>query len=341
MATALELTGTEVSAYSFSPMSARRTHTHIRRSDLESYFLFLVHGSPIGLEQRRNNTLLKAGDMAVFDTSQPLECEFQDHGRASRVTLMRQPRSVLPLPGDGMDRLVATPLSVRAGSGALLTSFLAGFRANATQENLPELQRLGATGLELAATLLAAHLDTSPALPVETRRTVLLARINAFIDQNLPDPDLSPATVAAHHHISVRLLHLMFRQEPETVAAAIRRRRLERGRADLADPRLRHRTIAGPPRAGATVTRPTSAGRSAAPTESRPATTGTWPRALTDRHGAGRSGRHPRGATTAGSATGLRPARPRGRLRSRCRATSWRASHPAGSCAPSRPGRNR
>jgi AraC-like DNA-binding protein len=244
MATALELTGTEVSAYSFSPMSARRTHTHIRRSDLESYFLFLVHGSPIGLEQRRNNTLLKAGDMAVFDTSQPLECEFQDHGRASRVTLMRLPRSVLPLPGDGMDRLVATPLSVRAGSGALLTSFLAGFRANATQENLPELQRLGATGLELAATLLAAHLDTSPALPVETRRTVLLARINAFIDQNLPDPDLSPATVAAHHHISVRLLHLMFRQEPETVAAAIRRRRLERGRADLADPRLRHRTIA-------------------------------------------------------------------------------------------------
>ncbi|MFJ4645458.1 helix-turn-helix domain-containing protein [Streptomyces bobili] len=37
---------------------------------------------------------------------------------------------------------------------------------------------------------------------------------------------------------------MMFRQERETVAAAIRRRRLERGRADLADPRLRRRTIA-------------------------------------------------------------------------------------------------
>nr|WSX47797.1 helix-turn-helix transcriptional regulator [Streptomyces sp. NBC_00974] len=69
------------------------------------------------------------------------------------------------------------------------------------------------------------------------------ARIRAFVDHNLPDLRLGPDTIAAHHHISVRLLHSLFQEEPETVAATIRRLRLERSRADLADPRLSHSKV--------------------------------------------------------------------------------------------------
>ncbi|MFC8394463.1 helix-turn-helix domain-containing protein [Streptomyces sp. NPDC057238] len=242
-ATTLELAHTEASAFSFSPMSAWRTPDHIRRSDPENYYLCLVHGSPIALEQRRNNVLLTAGEMAIVDTSQPLFCDFQDHGRPTRVSLLRLPRAAVPLPGDRTDGLVATRLPAQAGSGVLLASFLTGLRVNAGQFDTTELRRLGAMALELAATFLAARLDLSPPLPVESRQQVLLARIDAFITHNLSDPELSPATIAAHHHISVRLLHALFEEEPETVGATIRRRRLERTRADLADPRLRHRTI--------------------------------------------------------------------------------------------------
>ncbi len=242
-ATTLELVHTEISAFSFSPMSARRTPEHIRRADAENYYLFLVQGSPIGLEQSRNNTLLQAGDIALFGTSQPLACEFQDHGRSSRVTMLRLPRTAVSLPSRTTDRLVATPLPARTGSGALLTSYLAGLRENAAHCNPTELRRLGAMALELAVTFLAARTDSSPAFPVESRRRVLLARINAFIDHHLSEPDLTPAAIAAHHHISVRLLHAVFQEEPETVGATIRRRRLERSRTDLGDPRLRHRTI--------------------------------------------------------------------------------------------------
>ncbi|WP_432161677.1 helix-turn-helix domain-containing protein [Streptomyces tendae] len=241
--TMLELVDTEFSAFSFSPMSARRTPDHIRASDPENYFLFLVHGSPIGLEQRRNNALLRAGDVALFDTSQPLACEFQDQGRHSRVSVLRLPRAAVPLPSHKTDRLVATPLPTRTGSGALLTSYLAGLRENAAHCGPTELRRLGTMALELAVTFLGARLDSAPALPIESRRRVLLARINAFVDHNLHEPDLGPATIAAHHHISVRLLHALFEEEPETVSATIRRRRLERSRSDLVDPRLRHRTI--------------------------------------------------------------------------------------------------
>ncbi|MFD5284879.1 AraC-like ligand-binding domain-containing protein [Streptomyces rubrogriseus] len=241
--TTLELVDTDFSAFSFSPMSARRTPDHIRAADPENYYLFLVHGSPIGLEQRRNNALLRAGDVALFDTSQPLACEFQDQGRPSRVSVLRLPRTALPLPSDKTDRLVATPLPARTGSGALLTSYLAGLRENTAHCGPTELRRLGTVALDLAVTFLAARLDSPPALPAESRRRVLLTRINAYIDHNLHDPDLGPATTAAHHHISIRLLHALFEEEPETVSATIRRRRLERSRTDLGDPRLRHRTI--------------------------------------------------------------------------------------------------
>ncbi|EDY53391.1 helix-turn-helix domain-containing protein [Streptomyces clavuligerus] len=74
-------------------------------------------------------------------------------------------------------------------------------------------------------------------------RAELVERISAFIDRRLGDPALGPGGIAAHHHMSVRSLHLLFRGQPETVSAMIRRRRLERCRADLADPRQRSRTI--------------------------------------------------------------------------------------------------
>ncbi|WP_406060944.1 helix-turn-helix domain-containing protein [Streptomyces sp. NBC_01077] len=244
-ATSVQLTDTDVSDFAFSPMSARRAAAHIRSADPEQYFLFLVHDSPIGIEQCRNNSLLTAGDMALFDTSHPLSCEFLDTGRLSHVSLLRLPRATLPLPQDRVDRLLGTPLPARTGSGALLASYLTGLRTEAGRCDPAELRRLGAVALALSATFLAARTDSPVPLASESRRQVLLARIRAFIDANLADPGLGPAAVAAHHHISVRLLHLLFHEQPapETVGATIRRLRLERSRADLADRSLGHRGI--------------------------------------------------------------------------------------------------
>ncbi|MFE3020298.1 helix-turn-helix domain-containing protein [Streptomyces sp. NPDC059256] len=242
-ATSLQLPHTEVSSFSFSPMSARRTPTHIRRADPESYFLVLVHGSPIGLEQGRNTSLLQAGDMALFDTWHPLACEFQDQGRQCRLTLVRLPRATMPLPYERTNGLLSTRLPTRAGTGALLVSFLAGLRANAAHCDEAELLRLGAVGFDLVAGFLATRFDGASTLSTEARHRILLTRVLAHIDRHLADPELGPVSLAARHHISVRLLHQLFRQHPETVGATIRRRRLERTRADLADPQLRRRAV--------------------------------------------------------------------------------------------------
>ncbi|MFE7532161.1 helix-turn-helix domain-containing protein, partial [Kitasatospora sp. NPDC057542] len=80
--------------------------------------------------------------------------------------------------------------------------------------------------------------DAEDAVPPESRRRALVQRVRAFVRTHLHEPDLSPGAVAAAHHISVSYLHRLFEGEEETVAAWIRRQRLERARRDLADPAL-------------------------------------------------------------------------------------------------------
>ncbi|MFI8763728.1 helix-turn-helix domain-containing protein [Streptomyces sp. NPDC053792] len=64
-----------------------------------------------------------------------------------------------------------------------------------------------------------------------------LERILAYVDERLAE-DLSPGTITAAHHISVRHLHALFRESGVTVSDHVRRRRLERIRRDLVDPSL-------------------------------------------------------------------------------------------------------
>ncbi|MFJ8745915.1 helix-turn-helix domain-containing protein [Embleya sp. NPDC127516] len=242
-AQAVEAPHTQVTAFGFSPMTARRSAVQIRRHDPECYYLVLVRGTPIRLEQSRRTACLEAGGMTLFSTSHPLDCDFTDAGRRTRLTLMRLPRGTLPLAGGRADRLLGEPVCTRTGPASLLASYLAQLPRAARGSSPGHLARLGAIGVDLASTVLAAVLDAHGTLPAATRKAALLARVRVFIDHHLADPALRPAAIAAHHHISVRALHELFRDEPESVASTIRRRRLERCHADLADPALRHRTI--------------------------------------------------------------------------------------------------
>ena len=63
-------------------------------------------------------------------------------------------------------------------------------------------------------------------------------RVRRYIEANLADPLLSPASIAAAHFISTRHLHNVFHEAGTTVAQWIRTRRLEGCRRELRDPLL-------------------------------------------------------------------------------------------------------
>ncbi|MFE4594586.1 helix-turn-helix domain-containing protein [Streptomyces laurentii] len=233
----------QLAAFSFLPLSAVRTPTDIRRGDPETYQLGLVERSPMRATQRRETSAVQVGGLVFFDTSYPLEAEFPDLGGEAVVTILRLPKRSFPLPSGHVDRLLCRPLNSGSVTGALLRHFMAAALRHVDDRSVNENLRLGGIAVDLAAAFLAGHLDSGALLPAETRNRALMTRIDAFIDANLGDPRLTPAAIAARHHLSVRALHALFRTEPNAVMGTVRLRRLERCREALRDPLLKDQPI--------------------------------------------------------------------------------------------------
>ncbi|GAA2734595.1 AraC family transcriptional regulator [Streptomyces nogalater] len=220
------------------PAHLSRTWADVRADDPGVYQLMFVTGAPLWIEQRRQDSGLVHGALAMFDLSEPFRGDVPDRGHDTEVVIAQIPHDVLPLPVDRARRALAVPLAA-SGVGGVLADLMTSIRAHGADCAPRELERMGRMTADLAGAVIARRLDAYGQLPVQTRQDVMLARILGFIDANLADPRLGPAAVAGFHHLSLRALHALFRQQDGgTVAAVIRRRRLERCREDLADPRL-------------------------------------------------------------------------------------------------------
>ncbi|MQS37751.1 AraC-like ligand-binding domain-containing protein [Streptomyces katsurahamanus] len=220
----------------FPPVMFRRTAKLIRQSDPENYHLSLMlrGGGAVTWHGRELRT--RPGVYHSNDSSRPVEIRTGAQPRRIVMIGVEVPKAVLPLPRQLADRAVGLPMPDGHGVGALLAQFLTQFVRSLTDYRLSDAPRLGAVVTDLVATVFAHTLDRENALPPHTHRYTTVLRIKAFIQQNLADPRLTPTAVAAAHNISTGYLHRIFRDEGVTVAALIRRTRLERARDELADP---------------------------------------------------------------------------------------------------------
>src|SRR5207253_1303813 len=69
--------------------------------------------------------------------------------------------------------------------------------------------------------------------------TVVRIRLLEHIETNLRNPDLTPDAIARMGHVSTRYVHLLFKQQGESVRRYVQRRRLEECARVLRD-RLRN-----------------------------------------------------------------------------------------------------
>ncbi|GLX18804.1 helix-turn-helix domain-containing protein [Streptomyces lavendulae] len=229
--TELDLGVVRLSAVTCSPVGSRRTMTHVRRGDPEHLQLALLTGGAVRISQRGNESVV-SGALVLTDTSRPSEAASADETLASVVVQI--PRQALALGSDRLDGLLARNLPAGTGSGAVLAGFMTSLLAEAPHCRPEELPGLGAVTLDLATAFLARQLGDPGATPAEARARETLQRIHRFVENNLGDPDLTPRAVADRHNISLRQLHALFADQPLTIAAHIRRARLERARTDLA-----------------------------------------------------------------------------------------------------------
>ena len=234
----LDLAAVSIAELTCTPADMRRTPKLVRQSDPELYSIVLPLRGRLNLAQGERDAVLGAGDMALYTSSHPFDAHL-DAGAGVSATLLHAyvPRTLLPLPERKVDRLAATRLPGRTGVGAMFAELLARLATDADACTPADASRLSTVAVDLLTVVLAHHLDADA--PADARQTALLSSIKTYIQRHLHDPDLSPGTIAAAHHISLSSLHRLFQTHGLTAAAWIRRQRLDRAGRDLADATLR------------------------------------------------------------------------------------------------------
>lgn len=241
---ALHLGDLQTFAQSYPPMHARRTPAMIRQSDPELCQLWLTVRGAVAFSQSGRHVDVGEGDLVLYDSSRPREAWTAAHDHPDVSSLIVQiPRDKLPLHSNTLDQLTLTRIQGQTGIGALFRHYLTDLMNHAPQYEECDAPRLAGVTLDLPSAMLAQAARTEEPLPPETQQTVLRTRVSAFIQQHLADPDLTPASIAAAHQISVRYLHRLYQGQETTIADGIRRSRLEHIHRDLTDPRLNARSI--------------------------------------------------------------------------------------------------
>jgi AraC-like DNA-binding protein len=228
------------------PATVRRTPELISQADPDLLKMVLVRGGDsCVVAQDGRQARVSAGEFAMYDTRRPYEVVCgTDRGQPIQMMTFMFPPSLLPLSRNRIRQLAATSFQAGAGLGEVTSQFLLQLARNIDHYSPAEAARLSAAALEVLATRLAHEFDVHDWDTPEARRHALLTTVQAFIQRHLGDTGLSPAMIAAAHHMSLRSLHQLFHDEGLTVAGWIRKRRLECCRHDLSDPSLASRPVA-------------------------------------------------------------------------------------------------
>jgi len=182
-------------------------------------------------------SILKPGDTTLVDSGLPWSSECA--GRCARLYL-RLPRWLVQ---DRL-RMNSLPILPRIGGafglGATLSRLATSLYEEADRLTLQEGRAAVEGYLHILFGCLG-HPELGPT--TQFHQAELCTRIDQFIEEHLAEPTLNPAEIALAASVSVRHLHRLFVTKGCTVAESIRERRLERCRADLADPRLSAKNI--------------------------------------------------------------------------------------------------
>jgi AraC-like DNA-binding protein len=211
--------------------TAVRSPRLIRRSDPELCKIDIAQSGRFSSEQAGRRVTLEAGTFTFVDLSRPHRVA----ARRAELTVVMFPRALLPLRDQDIRDLTGASFDATQAGSALVNAVAREMAADLDAYEGPAGARMAASVLDLISATLAARVDRTKALPMDSQRRVLVQRIRAFIEANLADPDLGPPAIAARHHISRRMLHKLFEDEDATVADLIRSRRLARCRQDLLD----------------------------------------------------------------------------------------------------------
>ncbi len=203
----------------------------LARADPEVYLQvgLLTRGAAV-IQQDGREAVLRPGDFALYETDRPFRWGISGDWE---LLVFTWPRASIRLHDTVSQALTARRLSGTSGLGRPVGRMLRDL-----VEAPPALSTAGGLRLSQEVADLVATVALEAARPggEAPHAADLLRRIDGYIAEQLGDPNLCPAGIAAAHHISTRHLHRLFAGRDCTVAHRIQQLRLEHARQDLCAP---------------------------------------------------------------------------------------------------------
>lgn len=222
------------------PGEAVRTQRQIRMASPDVRMVVVQTRGSTVWQQDDRECVLAPGDLTFINLTRPVRCRMAGASFAS----LRFSPAMLPIGNDDTDTMRGLRLPGTDESAALVSTLVRQVARDIDAHGVAVRSRIGSAFLDLVTAALTARLNTRGSQIADAGQRALVLRIQAFIHHHLPDPDLSPSTIAAAHHISVRYLHKLFETQEATVGEWIRKRRIERCKADLLTDSFRDRPVA-------------------------------------------------------------------------------------------------
>ena len=218
---------------------ASRKRQHIARDVSQSCVFLFVRKGPLTLEQFGREALLNSNSCSIVDLGSPYVLK---HASLTDTFFLKAPEVVLRSRFKDIHSHCAVARPIGPGMGRIAADLIASLSENASQASEQGAACLATQILDILALAFEAAPTDAPEGP-SLARAAVRKRALAYIDRRIGDPKLDPANIAAAIGVSTRYLHKVFELSEKSVSAHVRAKRLQRARDDLADERLRQRSI--------------------------------------------------------------------------------------------------
>jgi AraC-like DNA-binding protein len=183
--------------------------------------------------------IIQPGDITLFDASRQFDLHFD--GPIRQLSLS--------IPWQSVQRQLISPkkmtgigISGSIGVGSVASEFVNTFAKQAANMAATEREGLMRSLVDIINAAVISRL-ASAKLSKSDYSDFQLNTARVYVEENLRDPDLSPAVVAAAMGVSQRYLNKMFESENQSLNRMIWERRLENSRIDLENPGMDGRSI--------------------------------------------------------------------------------------------------
>ena len=225
-----------VSEVSGDPQHVTRSKKQIAKSTEREFLLSLQMEYTGIISQDGRIAQLHPGDFVLYDSARPYFLHFDQPFR----------HIVLQIPYDSLaeqflrpENITARRVSAQTAVGALASQFIQSVACRvdilSSQERLVINQHI----IELIVLAMSSMSSLREVDGQSIARTAMLERIKQYIEINIRHPQLSPALVAEHHHISERYQRMLFASTGTTISKYILDKRLELCREALENLELR------------------------------------------------------------------------------------------------------